>query len=357
MSDSEHLSRSRPSTAATKSKLDFCREGRYFSQMLCDQIIAEGAPGSGCNIDCLLPKIRTAQKFTLSPECTAVADSLSNDYTGLVKAFPHCRLPFPTTWIEFVANERPAFSTAVMYAPTFQVRPKRGGFLLTATRDDLSAWKAHLFWSTDLGCSCPTMLAMNFDMTEPFSDYSVNFRLQNASKYNSSIIQGNFTNHPGWERAKESTRLTMLAHTEPARPDYDPPLPIGIETNRIKEFYEAMADLSRADWAGEPAYLLAVIGLLNARNAVETETVDRHKMNKSRIKRGKPPMCEYKVLKIARRQRRHYASDGDVHHAAARGHFVMGHWKVRKTGIFFWHPHSRGDFTKGRIEKSYEVVR
>ena len=68
-------------------------------------------------------------------------------------------------------------------------------------------------------------------------------------------------------------------------------------------------------------------------------------------------LFEHKLLKIARRQqRRVYVNGNASDHAPMRGHFVMGHWKHRKTGLYFWHPHKRGDFKRGRIEKDYEVI-
>ena len=116
--------------------------------------------------------------------------------------------------------------------------------------------------------------------------------------------------------------------------------------------------LARSDWAGEPAFILAVIALLNARNAIEIDTVDNTAFNKKRAKRGRLPLFSHKVLKIAHRQiKRVY---GDAGHQGdyqpMRGHFVRGHFKTRKTGIFFWHPFSRGDFTRGKVVKDYEVT-
>lgn len=322
--------------------------------MLCDEILADGAPGSGCDISCLLPAIKASQKFVLSAECAAVADALSSDYTGLVKAFPHCRLPFPTTWIEFAANERPEFSSTPIAYEALQKKPKRIGYLLTATRPDLSAWKTHLFWSVDGGCSCPASLAINFDMIEQLGE-AADVRLAQAQVEVRKKAK-NQINHPGWDKASDDIKKSMIAHTEPCMPDYGPPVADGLTISELETYASIMSRLSCADWAGEPAYLLAVIGLLNARNATETETVDHHKLNRARVKRGKLPLLEHKVLKIARRQQRRYVTDVHGSHTHARGHFVMGHWKVRKTGIFFWHPHKRGDFARGKIEKTYEVT-
>ena len=87
------LKRKRLEEKAAKNNVTFApktwwfRRRSWVSPMLVDELVADGAPGSGCEITCLLPEMRRAQKFVLSPEFTAVADALSTDYTGLVKAF------------------------------------------------------------------------------------------------------------------------------------------------------------------------------------------------------------------------------------------------------------------------------
>ena len=325
--------------------------------MLFDDVITNGAPGSGCDIRRMIPRIAKAQKFVLGPEFAAVADALSSDYTGLAKAFEHCRLPFKEMWIEVVAAERPNFMASELQIPEAQVRPKRVGFLLTATRADLSAWKAHIFWSTDLGCSCAA-LAMNFDMTRPLSsiDRLPSEEEERATRSKFLLLKQNIQIHPGWDGATESVRIAMLQHTDPTAPDYGimyPPR--DLQDDEIERFYHMLGELARSDWAGETGYILAVIGLLNARNAVETQAVDQTRLNKARIKRGKPPLFEHKILKIT--HRRMTRPDGDSagrsDYAPMREHFVRGHFKTRRTGIFFWHPHVRGHLKRGRIEKEY----
>jgi hypothetical protein len=328
--------------------------------MLCDEIMTDGTPGYECDISCMLPTLDAAQKFTLSPEFATVAEALSNDYTGLVRVFDRCRLPYAMTWIEVAQADRPRFMQAGMHAEAFQVRPKRVGFLCTATRNDLSAWTTHLFWSTDLGCSCAP-LAMRFDMIHALSNYRSLPTAEDYAKAKAEFIVVNpdMPPHPGWEHADNSVKLMMLHHTDPVFPNYGVPSPpVDFTTTQIDEFYKILGELGRADWAGEPAYLLAVIGLLNARNAVETADVDQHKLNRARTKRGKLPLFSHKVLKIAHRQQHRAYGNGEGRddHQTLRGHFVRGHFKARASGVYFWHPHKRGDFSRGHIKKDYELT-
>lgn len=329
--------------------------------MLCDDLCEQGVPFSGMNISNTIPKIRAAQKFVLSPSFASVADALSEDYTGLVKVFPWCRLPYAQTWIEVAHADRPHFISAELQAPGFQIRPKRVGFLLSATRPDLSAWKAHLFWSSnenEMGCSCAA-LAMLFDMTEELCHETVfdeELRQQSIQELMDRQIVTNVKVHPGWTGASADVKAAMVNHTLPDLPDYGVPMLPGLSAEQEREMYDTFADLARSDWAGETAYVMAVIGLLNARNAVETETVDHSRMNRARIRRGKPPFLEHKVLKIAQRQVTRVPGDRDHGpHAAMRLHFVRGHFKSRRSGVYFWNPHARGDAAKGRVEKDYQL--
>lgn len=320
--------------------------------MLCDDLVTHLAPGSGMDIKSVIPLIQGSQKFVLSPNFAAVADALSTDYAGLVRVFERCRLPYPCTWIEVAHLDRPGFAAAPIHAPEFQIRPRRVGFLLTSTRDDLSAWKAHLFWNLeDAVCSCAA-LAMEYDMCRPFT----NVTHAEDRPYENVMLRRQPTAHPGWNMANMTVRTAMVNHTHPAWPDYGLPSPAGIPLDEIERFYTLVSELARSDWAGEAAYLLAVIGLLNARNAVEVELVDNKKLNKARVKRGKLPLLSHKILKIAHRQIKRVPGEGRTgDREPMRQHFCRGHFKARKSGIFFWSPHLRGDPSRGRVEKEYEL--
>lgn len=330
--------------------------------MLCDELRADGASASGMLVGPIIERIGKAQKFVMGSEFAAVADALSEDYSGLVRAFEHCRLPYSSVWLEVLHADRPRFCAASMHAPAFQMKPKRVGYLLTATRDDLAAWKAHLFWSLPNGQCSAAGMAMNLDMTRPLCGVLKVPTLEEeeaarTKRFRSGILNPNMPPHPGWAHASESVKLAMLRHTSPSPADYDLPVPTGIPRHRWGEFYNAVLELARADWAGEPTFLLAAVVLMNARNAVETQAVDLERLNRARARRGALPLFEHRVVQIARRQAKRVseARKGSAGHVPMREHFCRGHFKTRKSGVFFWHPHLRGDRTRGRIEKEYEL--
>jgi len=329
--------------------------------MLCDELAIDGASASGMKVGEVIDRIKMAQKFVLGTEFAAVADALSEDYTGLVRAFEHCRLPYPQTWIEVAQADRPRFYGAPIHAPAFQVVPKRVGYLLSATRPDLSAWKAHLFWSLPTGQTSAAGMAVAFDMTRPLTgpvalptEEEVKMR---SNRVLSGILALDIGSHPGWNNASESVKLAMLRHSQPVLADYALPVPLGMPRGCWHEFFEGMCELARADWAGEPGFLLAVIGLLNARNTTQIVVPDLSRLNKARTKRGVPPLFEHKVLRIAARQVKRVYAPGEPcgDHAPMRETFRRGHFKKRRTGIFFWSPHLMGDAKRGRIEKDYRL--
>jgi hypothetical protein len=333
--------------------------------MLCDELIAKLAPESGCDITPIIPRLKQAQKFTLSPEFAAVAEALSEDYSGLVRVFERCRLPYPETWVEFAQADRPRFMASGMHHPQMQRQPKRVGFLMSATRADLSAWKTHQFWNFENGMTGGAFVAMQADMTQELhhtSEVPSDEEIEQQSKALSFLERDHTLTHPGWLSASDEAKLMMVNHTELVQSDCPPIIPPDAIFSQFTaehwtKYALAMRDLSRSDWAGEGAYVLAVIGLLNARNAVELEPVDISRLNKARIKSGKHPLQNHKILKIAHRQIKRVYADGEKHptHAPMRGHFVRGHFKARKSGIFFWHPFARGHFERGTITKDYRL--
>ena len=80
--------------------------------------------------------------------------------------------------------------------------------------------------------------------------------------------------------------------------------------------------------------------LMNCRNAVDQETVDAPvKLNKARRAKGKPEIGPYRLikLKLSPKSRTRYRDSGKSDAQMAAG-LVMGHFKTRKTGIYWWSP-------------------
>jgi len=77
---------------------------------------------------------------------------------------------------------------------------------------------------------------------------------------------------------------------------------------------------------------------------VETERVGvSPKLNRNRAAKGRPPLVEHLVvrMRLSPRAKASGHERGWGGSGASRGTLVMGHFKVRKSGIFWWSPHAR----------------
>jgi hypothetical protein len=89
----------------------------------------------------------------------------------------------------------------------------------------------------------------------------------------------------------------------------------------------------------------AAIALLNARGAVRDEREDLAPLNRKRQRKGRPALQEFHRTYLYVPQiggRSNGAQASAEQRAAMRRHFVSGHYKVRKTGIYWWSPFLRG---------------
>jgi hypothetical protein len=110
------------------------------------------------------------------------------------------------------------------------------------------------------------------------------------------------------------------------------------------------------DIEGEAPFVETIIAMMNSRNAVEHHPVDLTALNKSRTKRGRPPFLSYRTthLQLSQAQKRAFRA-GLLSREDAGRHRVRGHFKIRKTGVYWWSPFFRGDPTKPIHRQEYEV--
>ncbi|MBO4228366.1 hypothetical protein [Bradyrhizobium neotropicale] len=117
----------------------------------------------------------------------------------------------------------------------------------------------------------------------------------------------------------------------------------------------------RASWEqdieGEPPFAETVIAMMNSRNAIEHRSVDLSTLNKSRAKRGRPLFLPYKTtqLRLSQAQTRAFRAGLLTREDAGR-HRVRGHFKIRKTGVYWWSPFFRGEPTKQAQRQEYKVA-
>lgn len=116
----------------------------------------------------------------------------------------------------------------------------------------------------------------------------------------------------------------------------------------------------------ETVIALGTLNLMNCRNVQVLDNPPSRQQRRAAERQGQRPPVTYKTLHIlpfARRARVAAAlgaapSPPPMH--IVRGHFKdyragrgLGRWHLQ--GIWWWHPHVRGDATVGRVEKDYQV--
>ena len=118
-----------------------------------------------------------------------------------------------------------------------------------------------------------------------------------------------------------------------------------------------VTDSWEKDIEGEPPMAETIIAMMNSRNQpIEHRAVDLAGLNKARAKRGRALFLPYRTthLRLSQAQGRAFRA-GLLSREDAGLHSVRGHFKVRKTGIYWWSPFYRGDPTRPLHRQEYEV--
>lgn len=137
----------------------------------------------------------------------------------------------------------------------------------------------------------------------------------------------------------------------------------------LEETHESMCEemseeqgfaLMRNDLADEVTVALTALACVNSRNVHFVDIEAPAKLNKKRLRLNKTPLFAYKVLDIF--INKEVVRNRNRVDAALKGlksgcplSAVRGHFKIRKTGIFWWSDHTRGAKENGVIIKDYNV--
>lgn len=274
--------------------------------MLIDQILADpdGQSRRAMTFE-LRGQLSKVVKFVLGSDFAIAADQFRNDFNSLEKGRLFCRLPFNECWIEFSHADR--CTARIEKTPEGAVQKKRIGYLLTQTHHD-GSFVGRIF------ISCHQ-----------------------------------FVGHVEWITAPVELR-------------YDPHS-VDFETAYLfREIYSSKFSKEELSvyWKGEPRYLTAVLELLQSKNATEiAPLIDLSQLNRRRAQQDRPLLYSYHLVSIPGRYKELHlrnipAAGGDP--VQLRAHFVRGHFKVRKTGVFFWSAYQRGNPALGFVHKDYALT-
>lgn len=354
--------------------------------MLCDElqayiptINAMGVPELARGYAQFASRLRQAQRYVLTRDVVWAITHVDRMKPSSVRAAaPFIRNPFPVTWIEFTFSEREE-ARMTLFGDRAIVRPgttapKRFGILVESDPEAPEKMIMSFAWSHAGEHSEPSLsgAACYCDVSE-YSEIEEAFRalgkLETPEKVLARMAQGTDPDSPyGAKRfPKKLTREDIEAMAwidNRARADISP---------YYGEAFEKMGETGRAqmmrmaflDTVGEPGWAMAALILLNSRNALAHandgtlgDLVDYSRLNKQRRKAGKPELLDHRVVTMrlsAAKQRVRSKASGESEETR-RWHECAGHYKIRKSGVYWWHTHWRGDPTKGSVTTT-RVVR
>lgn len=294
--------------------------------------------------------LESAQRFVLAEDFAEAATQISKtNMAAFSRCVSACRPPFPTSWIEVAQAHRRSFSADNSNVPMSEA-VSRVGILVTQQSNDGMSYIVELFFRSASRVGMSTVSTL-IDLREHGNEaksarHLTHEELMELRKRLSAGFSGE-----NLEAALEIECMTAPVFHVRTRELID-----RITTTLGVSGAREITAVDQSNWDGEVMFWLSAIALLNTRNVGSRDGVDVSKLNQKRVARGELPLLSYETCRIDRaRDRNPNANGGDIRYAGKRAHFVRGHFKLRKTGVFWWRPAVRGDASLGIKLKAYDV--
>lgn len=334
--------------------------------------------------------IGRAQRFVLSDDVAAAGfQVMQAKPSSVLAAMPLCRLPYPNMWVEFSGGLALRMGESDHRDPTRAPAPDKVGCLIES--DDEGGQAVFMTWAwmhkqtginvgpfgvvVDWHRDADVRETVHRMIAEVTAEVGHNgggmmpLLIERAKRGwlaapppAAEVLTS--LNRREWKRHAHSTKeqeaaQALIRHAAVFVSRHAWPLFIQAGDSMLRD--PTIVDVLQGwetDIEGEAPFMEAIIAMMNSKNAVEHVPADLAKLNRSRAKRGRAPFLDHAVtqLTMSRRMARAVAA-GTVTREAASQHDVRGHFKLRRTGVFWWTPFERGDPTRGTIARqAYEVV-
>lgn len=351
--------------------------------ILADDIIAAvgGAFDAGGILTSIAKSLRHAERFVLADDVAdAGYDLISSRPSSLLDALPRCRVPYPLTWLEWsgAASARSGwalepYTEKIRSDPALFKRttPIKLGCLIESDPADKGE-RGSMTWAWMLPNRTLSASGMGvmFDYTGNVLDWG---RAALKQSWAAPLLD-----RLAQEVSDEALSSVMLHSLRWGKLVNDP---VQREALRQMQRFECywfsrhgwglveeivrtrppliLQEMTRAwigDICGEATFIDAILMMMSSRNAVEHDAVDLSRLNRARGKNGKPPLLSHRVTRLhLSRTRQRAAAAAGMSRAEARAHMVRGHFKIRRTGVYWWSPFVRGH--GGGLERSHYEVR
>jgi hypothetical protein len=310
-------------------------------------------------------KIDDASLYIMDDQALAMAANVAlTKPTSILASLPFVALPDDMIWIEY-ANFQARKAAADMGSPNLRaenavVLVQRTGFLLYIDADERTGKKDLVMEYVHKDRPFEGRFPDGRESLTDIAPVIGRFSLRDTDDYKLPFFPS-IPRDPTVPVAGKMKQLHQLLEKDPteaaawhelrARLSCEPhPDLAPLRRTVVAMMGESRVEQLEEDQAGdlERAFLNQILPgliLLNCRNAVVRETTRApERLNKQRAKKGRPAIREYTTVKVhlSGSAQRAMASTGRTIASSRDGAFVIGHFKVRKTGIFFWGFHLRG---------------
>jgi len=333
-------------------------------------------------MDLIRRRFAGAEVFVLDPTALAMAlNVVFGKPSSVLAALPFVRLPFPKTFIEWSTQDARA-ATADLGSPNrqregattqlervgflFSEDPERPGVLLAEyvcrqvdprsrrTITDLSGQRASILIPQE----DPRTLTERWRALGEKEEEDEPRRSREKVRIDDDI-RGKARDHYRLVLENQAEAEALMELHGRARLHRHP------EMERLRRSMELLMGAAQMEQYEQGQrrevrqmldYALAALILLNTRNAVETEKVPApEKLNRIRMKKKQLPLVGHQIvkLKLTRTQLERIRAGGSGMDRSIRGTLVLGHFKVRQTGIFWWNAHARRGY--GAVSNRYQV--
>lgn len=324
--------------------------------MLFDEILkASLDPGRVRYTDGMLAGLRSLGKlitenprYILSEDMVWVTEQIAESKpTTFTKGLPLCRLPYPTVWLELPYSYRQAYRDAhhpesyyVNIDSDLAPRPASIGFLLEQIDPETirvtHAWIHH----DDVINICYRGMLLHLGTTLVGDPATIKIERRNDEGFHAWADR--YTRRPGEEAALNELHCRVQMISIPLMDGYI--RDIAKASRGDMAMIERYEELAEFDLIGEWRFCMAALMMLNSRNLLDYQNVDRSKLNRARARNPKkPPALDYRTINLRLpRIARNAARSRGMSNEDLKRHWVTGHPKVRQTGVFWWSPFTRG---------------
>lgn len=272
-----------------------------------------------------------------------------------------CRVPFKSTWVEWAGSSVVLSGDAP--DPELERRsnqrlappPRRFGALITAIGDTMARFSVSFAWchANPAGITVSPFMH-TFDHSaepQPVPDIGPDIDDSDIEHFKSTMKRFSKENNARvrqfMSRAGIIANPYMAEFWTAVESRYHPGSP------EARSLVRSWLD----DIQGEGGFIEALLIVMNSRNLTTiSEPVDMTKVNKNRRIMGRPPLASFRSVTINLSKVGQRKADAASEAGHYREHLVRGHFKIRKSGIFWWSPFVRGDAALGSITRTkYEV--